>query len=169
VGVCPNFANVAFESDKMRIPVYKIYNKGAHTKLEVTDYFEIQQTNQILNLADFCNECGNCVTFCPTNGSPFMAKPRFYLTEKSFNKEEYGYFISKKQIKYKSKSGVESLLLKNDLMIYESDYVIVNFDKDNFDLVDVRFKSNDTKEIILERVAEMYYLFMNLNNHTLLI
>ena len=30
-------------------------------------------------LTDFCNECGNCVTFCPTSGEPYRDKPRLYL------------------------------------------------------------------------------------------
>jgi putative selenate reductase len=168
IGVCPNFANVAFESDKMRIPVYTVYNNGERTKFEATNYFEINQKNQILNVADFCNECGNCVTFCPTNGSPFQTKPRFYLTEDSFNKEEYGYYISENQIKYKNKLEVEYLSLKDDLMIYESDAVVVNFNKNNFDMIDLKFKTNAFNEIVLQQAAEMYYLFINLNNHTLL-
>ncbi len=169
VGVCPNFANVAFESNKMRIPVYTVYKNNEHTKFEVTNYFEIKQNNQILNVADFCNKCGNCVTFCPTSGSPFQTKPRFHLTKDSFNKEEYGYYISEKQIKYKNKSGIEYLSLKDDLMIYESDNVIINFNKNNFDLIDLKFKTNAFNEIVLKQAAEMYYLFINLNNHTLLV
>jgi putative selenate reductase len=168
VGVCPNFANLAFETDKMRIPVYTAYNNVEHTKYEITNYFEIDQKNQILNVADFCNECGNCVTFCPTNGSPFQTKPRFYLTVDSFNKEEYGYYISENQIKYKNKLEVEYLSLKDDLMIYESDAVVVNFNKNNFDMIDLKFKTNAFNEIVLQQAAEMYYLFINLNNHTLL-
>ena len=169
VGVCPNFANVAFESDKMQIPVYKVYNNGSDRKFKVINYFEIKQSNQILNVADFCNECGNCVTFCPTNGSPFQTKPRFYLTEDSFNKEEFGYYISENLIKYKNKSGIEYLSLKDNLMTYENDNVIVNFDKNNFDLIDFKFKTNAFNEIVLQQAAEMYYLFINLNKHSLLI
>ena len=169
VGVCPNFANMAFESDKMNLPVYCVYNNGSDKKFEVINFFEVNQNNQILNVADFCNECGNCVTFCPTSGSPFQTKPRFYLTEDSFNYEEYGYYISENQIKYKNKSGIEYLTLRNDLMIYENDAVIVNFKNDKFDLVDVKFKTDDIDKLNLERATEMYYLFINLNNDTLLV
>ena len=168
-GVCPNFANVAFESDKMNLPVYCVYNNGSDKKFEVINFFEVNQNNQILIVADFCNECGNCVTFCPTSGSPFQTKPRFYLTQDSFNKEEHGYFISKNQIKYKSKVGIESLSLKDNLMTYENDNVVVNFDKNNFGVIDVKFKTSSFNEIVLQQASEMYYLFINLNNHTLLV
>jgi putative selenate reductase len=168
VGVCPNFANVGFESAKIRIPVYKVYNNG-NKKFKVTNHFEIEQEHQIFNIADFCNECGNCITFCPTSGSPFQTKPRFYLTEESFNNEEYGYLISKNQLKYKGEFGIESLSLKNEFVIYENDNIVVNFNKNNFDLVDIKFKNNKMEELILERASEMYYLFINMNNHTLLV
>ncbi len=35
-------------------------------------------------LTDFCNECGNCVTFCPTAGRPWHDKPRLYLNRAEF-------------------------------------------------------------------------------------
>ncbi len=39
------------------------------------------QTVQTLNIADFCNECGNCATFCPTAGAPYQDKPRFWIDQ----------------------------------------------------------------------------------------
>jgi hypothetical protein len=33
---------------------------------------------QIANYADYCNECGNCDTFCPEYGGPFIEKPTFF-------------------------------------------------------------------------------------------
>jgi len=168
VGVCPNFANIEFKSERKRIPVYKIFNYGNEQKFEVISHFRIEQTNQILNVADFCNECGNCVTFCPTNGSPFQTKPRFYLTEDSFNKEEFGFSISEKQIKYKSKSGVESLSLCDESIVYTNKEVTVDFDKNNFELIKFSFNSNIPEEIILERASEMYYLFTSLDSNSLL-
>ena len=53
-------------------------------------------------------------------------------------------------------------------MIYENDNIVVNFKKNTFDLVDLKFKNVSVKEIILNRATEMYYLFKNLKNHSLL-
>jgi len=75
----------------------------------------------------------------------------------------------KNRLSIKSKSGIEYLSLKDDLMVYENDTVVVNFKNDNFDLVEVKFRNDFIKEIILERATEMYYLFKNLENHSLLI
>ena len=33
---------------------------------------------QYLVLAELCNECGNCLTFCPERGDPAMIKPRLF-------------------------------------------------------------------------------------------
>ncbi len=33
---------------------------------------------QYLLWAELCNECGNCMTFCPENGDPAMIKPRLF-------------------------------------------------------------------------------------------
>ncbi len=39
---------------------------------------------QIACYSDFCNECGNCDTFCPEYGGPYIKKPTFYGTQKSW-------------------------------------------------------------------------------------
>jgi len=33
---------------------------------------------QYFVLSELCNECGNCMTFCPEDGDPAMVKPRLY-------------------------------------------------------------------------------------------
>ncbi len=38
----------------------------------------IEGRNQYLLLTELCNECGNCMTFCPENGDPAQIKPRLY-------------------------------------------------------------------------------------------
>lgn len=39
---------------------------------------------QYLLFSELCNECGNCLTFCPENGDPAVIKPRLYLDESRF-------------------------------------------------------------------------------------
>lgn len=54
VEVCPNRANVALD----------VSGDGEH----------FSNAHQILHLDDFCNECGNCATFCPWDGKPYLDK-----------------------------------------------------------------------------------------------
>jgi ferredoxin len=49
--------------------------------------FRAEQSLQIAVLTDFCNECGNCVTACPTSGEPYRDKPRLYLDRGDFEAE----------------------------------------------------------------------------------
>jgi putative selenate reductase len=44
-------------------------------------------------LTDFCNECGNCETFCPTAGAPYKDKPRLYLDRADFEAQDDNAFM----------------------------------------------------------------------------
>ncbi len=39
---------------------------------------------QYMVLAELCNECGNCMVFCPENGDPAQVKAKLYLNEDRF-------------------------------------------------------------------------------------
>jgi putative selenate reductase len=38
----------------------------------------MEDRQQYLLFTELCNECGNCMTFCPETGDPAMIKPRLY-------------------------------------------------------------------------------------------
>ncbi|MFQ5629210.1 MAG: 4Fe-4S dicluster domain-containing protein, partial [bacterium] len=93
--VCPNAANFSIPTGTMDIPIthFRIEN-GAFVGVE-NGAFQLQKTHQIANLADFCNECGDCDTYCPEHGGPFVAKPRFFFSRESFEKDknQNGFFF----------------------------------------------------------------------------
>jgi hypothetical protein len=39
----------------------------------------VTEARQLVNFADFCNDCGNCDVFCPEDGGPSRVKPRLYI------------------------------------------------------------------------------------------
>ncbi len=43
---------------------------------------------QYFVLSELCNECGNCMTFCPEDGDPAMVKPRLYTDAAVFDARE---------------------------------------------------------------------------------
>jgi putative selenate reductase len=45
---------------------------------------------QYVVLAELCNECGNCTTFCPEVGEPWLVKPRLFLDEGRFAADPEG-------------------------------------------------------------------------------
>jgi putative selenate reductase len=55
--------------------------------------FAVSQRLQIAVLTDFCNECGNCVTACPTSGTPYLDKPRLYLDRTDFEAQDSNAFM----------------------------------------------------------------------------
>ncbi|MFT5530575.1 MAG: putative selenate reductase [Candidatus Poriferisodalaceae bacterium] len=46
---------------------------------------ELEGRQQYLVFSELCNECGNCMTFCPEDGDPAMVKPRLYLDQARFD------------------------------------------------------------------------------------
>ena len=44
----------------------------------------IDGRQQYFVLMELCNECGNCMTFCPEEGDPAHIKPRLYIDEDRF-------------------------------------------------------------------------------------
>jgi putative selenate reductase len=68
VSVCPNLALQTYEVD----PVAS----------------GLRQRYQVAVIADLCNECGNCTTFCPTSGRPYRDKPRLYVDREEFESHD---------------------------------------------------------------------------------
>jgi putative selenate reductase len=78
VPVCPNDANFTYETGVLRME-YRHYRVADGRVGEAPGgVFEVRKAHQIANFQDFCNECGNCDTFCPEDGGPFVEKPRFF-------------------------------------------------------------------------------------------
>jgi len=78
VDVCPNRANVALD----------VRNTGVFA-----DPF------QILHLDAYCNECGNCETFCPYDGGPYRKKFTLFSRHDDFeSSENSGFFVEDDEI-----------------------------------------------------------------------
>jgi putative selenate reductase len=161
--VCPNLANRLYVTDPLIISMQKaIVSENGTVVYEDDDTFEVKQGYQILNIASFCNECGNCSTFCPTAGAPYKDKPRFYLTVNSFNQADEGYYMAllKDRINliYKQNGSFTTLTGMSDEYIYETDWVKAVFSRSEFRLTDVRFTDPCKKEAHFRRAAEMAVL-----------
>ncbi|MEX1308946.1 MAG: hypothetical protein AB1Z65_00865, partial [Candidatus Sulfomarinibacteraceae bacterium] len=76
-GVCPNRAIVTYSLEG---PPPAVASTAA-------------QGPQVAVLADFCNECGNCATFCPTAGRPWKDKPRIFFDRGAFEAENDNAFM----------------------------------------------------------------------------
>ena len=163
VGVCPNFANITFESTTERIPIYKLEKRNDAVAELVDGYFTVDQKPQIFNIGDFCNKCGNCNTFCPTSDAPYLTKPKFYLTEESFNSEDNCYHLNDNVLLYKNNGELHKLIIENNSYKYESVNIDIQFNSTDYTIANINNKTEDFSSIRLEKASEMIFLLKNLN------
>ena len=164
VTVCPNFANIGYTADPVKIPVYFLKRVNGELKVKSEGFFNITQKNQILTIGNFCNECGNCNTFCPTEGAPYKTKPVFYLTEESFKREVAGYYYRDGLLQFKNNGTTEKLSLKGNHFLYNTEQVEAKLSKDDYSIIDISLKDDSAQEVNLYHAAEMCFLIENLKN-----
>lgn len=91
VSVCPNRANLAIvvNGKKMR---------------------------QILHVDYMCNECGNCMTFCPHDSAPYKEKLTYFANEHDFlDSENPGFYLTgKHSVRLRLSGGVQDVDLDKD-------------------------------------------------------
>jgi len=154
VTVCPNRANYSYKIEPFQVTLPKIVSQAGETKIIDDGTFSIKQKYQVLNIADYCNECGNCTTFCPTNGQPFQDKPRVYLSEKSFDEGEDGYFLDDK-LYYRQNDSIYSLEVNGQVSIFESEDFLIKLNQNDFSIIEIKFKNNSVDEISLKPAIKM--------------
>ena len=86
VEVCPNRANVSLD-------------------LRESGLFD--DPFQILHLDAYCNECGNCETFCPHNGGPYKKKFTLFSRLDDFeNSTNSGFFVDEDKVTIRLKDKI---------------------------------------------------------------
>jgi putative selenate reductase len=86
IPVCPNDANFSYRTGEVRLMYRDIEVRPDGSIVPVGDEreFVLAKADQIANFADYCNHCGNCDTFCPEYDGPYLKKPNFYGSRRSF-------------------------------------------------------------------------------------
>jgi len=167
VTVCPNRANTYYHTQAANVPIWKVDFGTKENSFEIDSYLKIQQKYQVLNVADFCNECGNCTTFCPTKGSPFSDKPRFCLTEKSFNQTENGFFIQPdsaiRTLFHRNGDKIMKLTKDENKYSFSDEEIAVSFDLIDFRIIILEKLKTISTEILLKKAAEMKVLIDSVN------
>jgi putative selenate reductase len=85
IPVCPNDANFSLDLPPGELPLERLVPAGPDRfVLERTGTLTLRRERQIANFADACNECGHCDVLCPEDGGPYVVKPRFFGTVRSW-------------------------------------------------------------------------------------
>jgi len=166
VTVCPNRANIPYTVNPKSYSLQKVMIENGKVHINDDAPFLLSQKYQVYNIADFCNECGNCRTFCPTNGAPYKDKPKICLTEECFLTEPNSYYAGEKDghrfiLSKKENNDPEKLWIEDDAYIYETPLIKTKLNKENFQVKELHLKSNSNtikKEISFLPALEMSIL-----------
>jgi putative selenate reductase len=169
VGVCPNMALMTYKTEAFAadLPSFTIEDGVLVEQGRVA--FRVDQPYQIAVLSDFCNECGNCVTACPTSGKPYEDKPRLYLDQAEFDAESSNAFMVRKNVDgvvvTARFDGDTHHLSINGSVEYSSPAVSASFDG-AFNLLSATpgNDASDGDEISVGAAATMYALWTGLNS-----
>jgi putative selenate reductase len=159
ITVCPNRANAGYSLTPFRKQMSKIVVKNGEYTIERDKDFVIEQVYQILYIADYCTDCGNCTTFCPTSGRPFADKPNIALCEESFNSLEKGFWNKGDHILYRMNNMVYRLEPVQNGYVYSSPKFRVQLDE-NFTVKNVELMGQRSGDISLHPAVDMSIIKM---------
>ena len=117
--VCPNASNFLFPvaPQEYSMPDYHWSEwSGPSGQQFVADgkySIVLDKGAEIANLAEFCNECSNCDTFCPETGGPYLVKPKLFLQKNNYEKYLGQGFFLEKNVIFGKFDGVEYVLKHN--------------------------------------------------------
>ncbi|MFQ5555091.1 MAG: FAD-dependent oxidoreductase, partial [Acidimicrobiia bacterium] len=168
VGVCPNLALMTYEAEPLLTRLQTITIGTGAVEIEPGGLFAASQRHQIAVLTDFCNECGNCVTFCPTAGEPYRDKPRLYLDRDDFEAQKDNAFMLFSQgetaaLEARWDGETHRLDLDGDLS-YSAPAITVRLDPSDLSVLDAAPGSGATpgQVVALDRAASMFVLMRGL-------
>ncbi len=165
VEVCPNRANYSYTilPAAFAVPVISAID-GRTARVASTEPFAVAQSSQILHIEDFCNECGNCATFCVHEGKPYMDKPRICLNDHDFDTQDDNVYRVSNGLLRRREGGLEmSLSVTSCGWFYEDDFMGVRLDK-GFAVESITVKAPFEGERSLRMAAEMRILYEGIEN-----
>lgn len=165
VTVCPNRANIGYEQDAKRFALSDISIHDGQTHESDSYFYEIKQEFQTLNIGDFCNECGNCATFCPTAGRPYVDKPKVYLSQKTFDIEsDNAFYFHQGKLQAKIKGETIKVRKQENLYHVETCWAQLTLDETDLSLIAVE-KTMADGEIPMRLVADTINLYEFFEQH----
>ncbi len=159
--VCPNLALYSYKVQTGKFSTQELLGNGNDVKIVENGMFEIQQEPQILLVADWCNECGNCTTFCPTSGAPYKDKPHLYLDYQAFLSDKepcYFYKSSEETIYYKSLKETSSLSKENETFVYRSNKNWIALNCATLQVLDYHVEAKEAISFDTKTAIEMHVM-----------
>ena len=170
--VCPNRANlaVAAADKKLVQPIQTAVADGkGGASIRTEGRQALDQAYQIVNLADFCNECGNCAAFCPTSGAPYLDKFRVHLSKASYDQGPDGFHFSSASLVLIKRAGSEATLkISENALRYEDGGLTVELDPASFEARQATLTDGRSEASLLP-AAEAAVMWALMKDHPLFI
>jgi putative selenate reductase len=155
VEVCPNRANYAYSVSPVSLTLPQLSCRNGELVVTGQEPFRVEQTRQIVHIVDFCNECGNCATFCVHQGKPYLDKPRLFLREDDFEREnDNAYYIKGDTIRQHQGGRESRLSVKDGILFFENTQVRASLSSD-LRIIEMALIEAFNEIASLKEIAEM--------------
>ena len=140
VTVCPNRANLSYAVSPFSVIWPSLVARGGELVEIGTAAHGVRQQVQIVNVGDFCNECGNCSAFCPTSGAPYRDKPRFWIDADGWREARGDAFRFARTdgataIEARLAGHLHRLERRNDVVVYRTDKLVARLEPRTWKLI----------------------------------
>lgn len=168
--VCPNRAIQTYRCEPIARDVPEVKLHGAVADVVAVSRMRVAQPYQIVIQTDFCNECGNCRTFCPTAGAPYQQKPRLYMQPAEFAAEKDNAFMLIRKngqdgIRGKYNGELSELTLTEKGLSYSANMLRLTLKEKTFEVLDAAVEMSTQggdHHMSLAPCFEMYVLLKNI-------
>jgi putative selenate reductase len=165
VSVCPNRANLEFKVDPVQFKVQRVQEVAGKITVSDLETVHIKQMTQVMNIADYCNECGNCATFCPTRGAPYQDKAKLHISRQSFDNSDFGFHLTTAdQLLWKEKEDDGTLTRTEQGLLFESKEIKARIDSGTYVAEVLALKTESDHPPDTRRMFEMAVLYQNLKS-----
>jgi len=156
--VCPNMALQYYPVETGVFDRFTISIDKGFVSKDQLEPFRVEQKYQIMHLADWCNTCGNCNTFCPSADAPYRTKPRLYFNEEELKKEKDGYYFKKDNLIRTEGKLTYTLKEESGFLKFTSNEIQVDFHPASMAIINVRAGDQITSKLDTLIAIEMNIL-----------
>ncbi len=163
IEVCPNRSNFSYFVTPVTLQVPQLSCHNGELVVSGSEAFTVTQDRQIIHVDDFCNECGDCATFCVHEGKPYTEKPRLFLEKRDFDLEDDNAFYIEGVVGsgaiWRRERGLESLLrVQNGTLLFRDARMSINLTPD-LAILEMALKETFEGTFSLKEVAEMAVIY----------
>ncbi len=157
ITVCPNLAFHFYKTKAVSYISGRLLIENGKWELLDPEPFVIKQKYQQLHIADWCNHCGNCNTFCPTADAPYKVKPHLFIDRNAWQESEEGYWLERNNgvavLHQKHADGPVSLEEQSDSYMFVSHGMRIRLNKTDLAVMEVSAESSKTETHLGQAIA----------------